>query len=230
MYIQLMKKIYLLIFLALSLTSITIFAQSKEISVRFIGNCGLHLTDGTTNFYIDFPYKSGAHNYMEYDASEVQNIKPNSIFIFTHRHADHYSKKLWKKHRGQKFDPYNTEKLEQLSKQIPEFSIQSFRTPHKVFGISFKHYSYLITWHGKKIYLSGDTESADTFAKQKDIDYTFAPIWMFMDANEKSIIAKSISKMLIVYHIGPNDRVKLGPADPQIKLLNIQGEVIRIEL
>jgi ribonuclease BN (tRNA processing enzyme) len=223
-----MKKIFLLIFLALSLASSTAFAQSKQITVRFIGNCGLHLTDGTTNFYIDFPYKSGAHNYMEYDASEVQNIKPNSIFIFTHRHADHYSKRLWKKHRGQKYDPYNTEELEKLSTQVPEFSIQSFRTPHKVFGISFKHYSYLITWHGKRIYLSGDTESADTFAKQENIDYAFVPVWLLLDAQDKGVKHRSISKLIYIYHIGPKDSIKINPNDEQLKLLNKQGEVIEL--
>jgi L-ascorbate metabolism protein UlaG (beta-lactamase superfamily) len=220
----------ILIFLIICHLNVQVMAQSKQISVRFIGNCGLHLTDGTTNFYIDFPYKSGAHNYMEYDATEVQNVKSNSIFIFTHRHADHYSKRLWKKHRGQKFDPYNTEKLEQLSKEIPEFSIQSFRTPHKVFGISFKHYSYLITWHGKKIYLSGDTESADTFAKQENLDYAFVPIWLLLDANDKNIKSRSISKKIYVYHIGPKDQIKLKSDDTQISLLNKQGEVIIIEL
>lgn len=224
------SRLITLFLIVFTIPSSNSLAQSKQISVRFIGNCGLHLTDGTTNFYIDFPYKSGAHSYMEYDASEVQNIKPNSIFIFTHRHADHYSKKLWKKHRGQKFDPYNTEKLEQLSKQIPEFSIQSYRTPHKVFGISFKHYSYLITWHGKKIYLSGDTESADTFAKQENLDYAFVPVWLLLDAQDKGVKHRTISRKIYIYHIGPKDSITINPNDEQLKLLNKQGEVITIEL
>ncbi len=223
------SRLLILFLLAISLQSSKSYAQGNHITVRFIGNCGLHLTDGTTNFYIDFPYKSGAHNYMEYDASEIANIKPNSIFIFTHRHADHYSKKLWKKHPGQKFDPYNTEELKKLSTQIPEFSIKEFRTPHKVFGISFKHYSYLITWHGKKIYLSGDTETADTFAKQENLDYSFLPVWLLLDAKEKGINYRNISKMLYVYHIGPRDNITADKDDLQLKLLNKQGEVLSIE-
>lgn len=35
------------------------FAQSNEITIRFIGNCGLHFSDGTSNIYTDFPYVSG---------------------------------------------------------------------------------------------------------------------------------------------------------------------------
>ena len=59
------------------------FGQSNEIKIKFLGNCGLYMTDGKSNFYIDFPYKSGAHNYMDYDKSEIDNIKDNPIFIFT---------------------------------------------------------------------------------------------------------------------------------------------------
>ena len=51
------------------------------------------MTDGNLNVYTDFPYKSGTYNYMEFDSSELDSIKDNSIFIYTHKHADHYSKK-----------------------------------------------------------------------------------------------------------------------------------------
>ena len=203
------------------------FSQSNEIKIRFIGNCGLYMTDGATKFYVDFPYKSGAHNYMEYDKSEIDNIKDNAIFIFTHRHADHYSNKLLKKQSGQKYDPYNIEKLEKLGETIPDFNIKAFRTQHKVFGISFKHYSYLITWHGKKIYLSGDTENADTIAAQKDLDWAFIPAWLTSDAKEKGIKLGTLSKMFAIYHIGPNDDIT--NSDPQIKLLNKQGDTIEIK-
>jgi len=73
------------------------FAQSNEIKIEFMGNCGLYMTDGTTNIYADFPYKSGAFSYMEFDKAELDSIKENSIFIFTHKHADHYSGKKYEK-------------------------------------------------------------------------------------------------------------------------------------
>jgi hypothetical protein len=38
--------------------------------IKFIGNCGLYMTHGVENIYVDFPYKSGAHNHMDYDSSE----------------------------------------------------------------------------------------------------------------------------------------------------------------
>ena len=51
-------------FIALTFIADIGFAQSNEIRIEFMGNCGLYMTDGTTNIYTDFPYKSGAYNYM----------------------------------------------------------------------------------------------------------------------------------------------------------------------
>lgn len=65
------------------------FSQTKEISIRFIGNCGLHLSDGVTNIYTDFPYKSGAHDFMEYDGAELYSLKEKVYFIFTHKLSKH---------------------------------------------------------------------------------------------------------------------------------------------
>lgn len=204
------------------------YGQTNAITIRFIGNCGLYLTDGSSNIYVDFPYKSGAYNYMEYDRSEIDSIKDHAVFIFTHRHADHYAKKIVKKLDGQKFGPWNSDDLEKLGKSIPDFDIKAFKTQHKVYGISFKHNSYLITWHGKKIFLSGDTGNSQTIATQKGIDCAFVPVWLLMDAREKGIELDEISKLFAVYHIGPRDQITNDAADPKIKLLDKQGEVITI--
>ena len=220
------KKILLIA--ALTGFSCAGFGQSNEITIRFIGNCGLYMTDGATHFYIDFPYQSGAHDYMEYDASEISNIKDNAIFIFTHRHADHYSKKILKNLSGRKFDPWNIDELEKLGESIPDFGIKAFKTQHKVFGISFRHDSYLITWHGKKIFISGDTENADTIATQSAIDWAFVPVWLYMDAKEKGVDLAHLSQMYAIYHIGPDDTITNDGTNPKIKLLDKQGEVMTI--
>lgn len=203
------------------------FGQSGEISIQFIGNCGLYLTDGTQNIYVDFPYKSGAYNYMEYDTSELDKIAENSTFIFTHRHADHYSEKILKKilktKNGNAYGSWNIEALENLGTTIPHFSIETFETKHR---FSFSHYSYLITWHGKKIYFSGDTETAETIKNVTEIDWAFVPYWILMDAKEKNISLDL--KMVGVYHLYPNQKVS-GQIPEKIKLLNVQGEVITIQ-
>lgn len=218
-------KFLLLNFLLISLFSFA-YGQSGQIHIRFIGNCGLALTDGTSNIYVDFPYKSGAHNYMEYDQSELENVKPNSVFLFTHKHADHYSKKLLKKMSGTKYGPWNIDELQNITTSIPDFTIEAFKTQHKVFGISFEHYSYLITWHHKKIYISGDTENADTLALQQNLDWAFIPVWLVMDAKAKDIKLGTISKMYGIYHIAPKDSITNDEKNTNIKLLNKQGETI----
>lgn len=215
----------LLLIVALSCISNFIFSQSNEIMIRFIGNCGLYMTDGESGFYIDFPYKSGAYNYMEYDRSEIDSIKPKSIFIFTHRHADHYSEKILKKLNGQKFGPWNISELEKLCESIPNFEIKAFKTEHKIYGISCKHYSYLIIWHGKKIYISGDTGELEDVNKIKDIDWAFINPWLYMNAqNDKvPIDAKKIG----MYHLYPDQKID-GEIPNNLLILKNQGEKINI--
>ena len=201
-------------------------AQTNEIKVKFIGNCGLYMTDGNLNIYVDFPYKSGAFNYMEYDQSELDSIKGNSIFIFTHKHPDHYSgknmRKTLREKNGKKYGKWNISKLENLTDSTAGFSIQVFETDHR---FSFRHYSYLITWHGKKIFLSGDTESADTILKVSTIDWAFVPSWIIHDANEKGM--KIDAKMIGVYHLYPHEKVVNNSPD-KIKVFDKQGETISI--
>jgi L-ascorbate metabolism protein UlaG (beta-lactamase superfamily) len=209
--------------------SFTTFSQTTEISIKFIGNCGLYMTDGITNFYIDFPYKSGAHNYMEYDLSELDSVKSKPIFIYTHKHSDHYSgrlvKKLAKKLDGKIYTPWNIKELLKLNNELADFKIEAFKTKH-VFSIN--HYSYLITWHNKKIFISGDTEHAETIATLKDIDWAFIPVWLLMDANKKGINLRDVSNMFAIYHIGPGDNITNNENEPTIKLLDKQGETITI--
>jgi len=199
------------------------FAQSDEIKIRYIGNCGLHITDGINHLYIDFPYKSGAHNYIEYDDAEIDRLKENSFYIFTHKHADHYSKKLLKKalktKNGKAFGSWNITELESLEKIIPDFEIKAIKTKHR---FSLNHYSFLITWHNKTIFLSGDTENAETIGEMTNLDWAFVPAWLVVDSNEKNI--KIDAKMIGIYHIGPKDVINI--SGERVLMLQKQGEVI----
>lgn len=203
-----------------------IFAQNNEIKIRFIGNCGLHLTDGSTNIYVDFPYKSGAFNYMKYDDAEIDSIKENSIFLFTHKHPDHYAskrmRKTLRKKKGQKFGKWNIEKLVELSNSINDFSVEAFETEH---SLSFKHYAYLITWHGKRIYFYGDTETADIALSMKNLDWAFIPYWTAQQMSAEQ--AKMDTKMLGIYHFYPQ-MINTNNSPDKVKMLDKQGEVIQI--
>jgi L-ascorbate metabolism protein UlaG (beta-lactamase superfamily) len=198
--------------------------QTNEITIRYIGNCGLHMTDGTHHIYTDFPYKSGAHHYAEYPDSELDSIREGSYFLFTHNHTDHYykwkAKKIAKRKNAKMYGKRNIEELDKISAIIPGLTITAFKTGHR---FSFAHYSYLITWHNKKIYLSGDTETAETILSMKDLDCAFIPAWLFgkiIDSNQKSILldAKSIG----IYHIGPKDDVRINW--PSVRMFTQRGE------
>ena len=212
-----------LIFLFISGIS---FTQAREIKIKFIGNCGLYMTDGNLNIYVDFPYKSGAFNYMEYDQAEIDSIKDNSIFLFTHKHPDHYSRKYMRKtlrkKGGQKYGKWNISKLKQMADTLPNFSIEVIETEH---SLSFKHYSYLITWHGKRLYFYGDTETADIALSQTNLDWAFVPYWTALEVNKRK--AQIDSKMIGVYHFYPTMKNTNGNPE-KIKLLDKQGEIISI--
>ncbi len=217
-------KTSLLVFLFFLISNIG-YSQNNEIKIRYIGNCGLHITDGTTHIYTDFPYKSGAHHYDEYDDSEIDRLKENAFYIFTHKHSDHYYKgkikKILKSKNGRKYGKWNIKELINLNKTIPDFKIQAFKTKHR---FSFAHYSYLITWHGKTIFLSGDTEHPDTILKLRDIDWAFIPAWLAYNINEtgKTLHAKHIG----IYHIGPRDDVNI--KGERVLMLTEQGKVISL--
>lgn len=215
----------LLIIVLLSFTNLS-WAQNHEIKIKFIGNCGLYLSDGESHLYIDFPYKSGAYHYMTYPVTELDSVHDNAIFLFTHRHADHYSKKIVKhlknKHKGHVFGSWNTQSFEQLNGLMKDFKIEAFKTKHRFASI---HYSYLITWHGKKIYLSGDTETADTIATVKMINWAFVPVWILLDAKERNL--KLDAEKFAVYHLYPNQKIQ-NSSPEKILLLNKQGELILI--
>ena len=199
------------------------YSQSTEIKIKFIGNCALHLTDGKSDIYIDFPYKSGAHNYMEYTKSVTDSIKDHAVFIFTHRHSDHYSKKLVKKLNGSVYGSWNIPKLEkELNNSSLEFSIQAFKTSHK---FTFKHYSYLITWHTKKIYINGDTGDVAAVSKINAMDWVFAPFWLYRNAKEQNVTIDT--KMFGIYHLYPTQQIGEGfPGN--VRFLTKQNEVIAL--
>jgi L-ascorbate metabolism protein UlaG (beta-lactamase superfamily) len=152
-------------------------AQTNAITIRFIGNCGLYMSDGSLSVYVDFPYASGAFGYMQYPDTEIDSIRTNATHIFTHRHPDHYSRRLVKKLSGTVYGPWKVKKKRRADLAAPvysaaDLSVQTFHTKHR---FARHHYSYLITWHGKRIYLSGDTEGAGTIGTMKALDLAFVP-------------------------------------------------------
>jgi L-ascorbate metabolism protein UlaG (beta-lactamase superfamily) len=130
-------------------------------------------------------------------------------------------KTLRKKH-GKKYGKWNLKKLEQLSNSISDFNITPIETNH---SLSFTHYSYLLIWHGKRIYFYGDTETTDIALTMTNLDWAFIPYWTATQLNEQQVTLDA--KMLGVYHFYPHMTVTNSNPE-KVKLLVNQGDIITI--
>ncbi len=136
-------------------------AQRPNLDARFIGNMAVALTDGTTTIVSDFPYQSGAFGYMTYDAAEIRSATSAMLALITHRHNDHWEPALFARTSWSVAGPDDVVAGIPAARVVRVRSgatfgaarIESIQTPHANVG----HYSYVVTWHGRRIYFSGDT-------------------------------------------------------------------------
>jgi L-ascorbate metabolism protein UlaG (beta-lactamase superfamily) len=200
--------------------------QTNTITIRYIGNCGMQLTDGTKNIYVDFPYKPGAYGYMAYAACELDSVPAGSTFIFTHRHADHYSRKRLKPLKGRVYGPWKAPRPDRtgtvvLNDTVNALTVLAYRTKHR---FALHHASYLFTWHGKRIFISGDTEHAELAGTMAHMDYAFVPVWLILDAKAKNITIDA--DHFAIYHLYPDQSVTT--ENPKIQFLRHENEVITV--
>ncbi|PTM04225.1 MAG: hypothetical protein DA405_07965 [Bacteroidetes bacterium] len=85
-------------------------------------------------------------------------------------------KRILKGKSGAKYGSWDIAELEQLSLSIPDFSIRAYKTKH---FLSRKHYSYLIEWQAKRIFLARDTEHAEVVVSIEDLDWPKCPFDLF---------------------------------------------------
>jgi len=197
---------FILVFLSLIST-----AQNKEMSVTYLGNCGFLLSCDSLHVCIDFPYKSGSYGYMTFPSSTLDSIPDHSIYLFTHGHADHYDKTLFKGKNAKLYAPWPVRwfvsgkrkySLKTLNHLSADFFVTQYRTKHR---LSLKHYSYLIEWNGKRIFISGDATSADVISQIKNLDLVIAPTWLLHDASGKNISIDT--KKVILSHLRSEEKV-----------------------
>jgi len=214
----------------LVLLSLISTAQNKEMRVTYLGNCGFLLSCDSLHVCIDFPYKSGAYRYMTFPSSTLDSIPDHTIYLFTHGHADHYDKTLFKAKNGKLYAPwpvrwfvsgkrkYSLKTLNHLSSQ---FSVTQYRTKHRY---SLKHFSYLIEWNGKRIFISGDATSADVISQLKNLDLVIAPTWFLHDASGKNI--RIDTKKVIVSHLRSEEKVN--NQHPEKIIVPVQHQTITL--
>jgi L-ascorbate metabolism protein UlaG (beta-lactamase superfamily) len=179
-----------------------------QLRFTFIGNEAFHVTDGTTTLVSDFPYRSGAFGYMTYEPAAVPPAT-GGILLISHAHADHFAPELYQ-------GPLLSMKIvapPAVAPALPgaqapepgrparfgEIEILAYATPHGTpQGGGIAHYSYLVTWRGRKVYFTGDTESNENLLAMRGLDVAFVTPWLLAGLAEsgKRIDARKV----VVYH------------------------------
>jgi len=154
--------------------------SAQELSVQYIGNAGVILSDSTTSLLIDLPYESGAFGYMQYDP-ELLQPSGGTVSVITHDHADHFDPSLFMAHGSWRIigPPSITETippdrvLSGDSVTVGAFLISAISTPH-----SADHRSYRIRWRSRVFHFAGDTDSAASIPIEPHLDILFVTPWL----------------------------------------------------
>lgn len=223
-----MPRVKLLRLLVL-LPALVVFAAARQappLEARFIGNMAWAITDGAFTLMSDFPYASGAVNgYMLYDVREIRSSTTETLALITHRHADHWSVELFAKTNWKLVGPRDVtarapyERVVPVSPRFPygPLRIDAMETPHAGIG----HYSYVVVWHGKRMYFSGDTEEPKHLAALTDLDVAFVSPWLYRAVLKIGGVKAS---RVVIYHHVPGETVqecRQGCTQPK------QGDILR---
>jgi L-ascorbate metabolism protein UlaG (beta-lactamase superfamily) len=176
-------------------------AQRPRLEARFIGQMAFAITDGSVTVMTDFPYQLGYAGAPRFESGEVRST-PNTLALITHTHADHWEPQLFAGTNWKVLAPADATKgiaADRVVAPSPRVSfgpveIEPLETPHARIG----HYSYLVTWHGRRLYFTGDTDSIDALVAARNLDVAFVSPWLF-----RSIVkagARVDSKLVVIYH------------------------------
>ncbi len=180
-------------------------ARAGELTFTFIGNMAFHITDGQTTLLSDFPYQSGAFGYMKYEMADVPPIT-DGLSLITHWHTDHWSLPLFEKMDTKLIAPEDmAAKIADASRVIKiapgapaEFHGMTIEATKTIHRLAPGHYSYLVTWHGKRLYFTGDTETPEYILREKNIDVMFLSPWLIRTIERQKLSLDA--KTLVVYH------------------------------
>lgn len=209
----------ILAFCLFAITNLTVQqpAPRPALEARFIGNMAYAISDGETTLFSDFPYESGYSVYMQYDAREIRSGTPKTLALVTHRHGDHWDAPLFNKTNWNVIGPADaltTVAPARVVRALPVaparativhdgLSVEAIPTPHARIG----HYSYIVTWHGRRLFFSGDTEDPDELLAAKNLDVAFVSPWLFQGASKRGRID---ARRIVIYHQTADERVVAG--------------------
>jgi L-ascorbate metabolism protein UlaG (beta-lactamase superfamily) len=215
-------------FLAASLLPLILVVQHRPaLDARFIGNMAFAISDGTITIVSDFPYQSGSAGYMSYRPEEIHSTTRATLALITHRHNDHWDPDLFRKTGWKVAGPHDVVSGvpgDRVVPLIPQATfgaarIEPIETPHARIG----HYSYVVTWHDRRLYFSGDTEDTNHLVALKGLDVAFVSPWLYRSVLRKS--QRIDAKLIVIYHHETGENVRECAADC---ILPHQGETIQI--
>ena len=197
-----------------------------RLTARFIGNMAFAISDGKTTLYSDFPYESGAFGYMSYDFASLPKTV-NAVCLITHGHRDHFDPKLFAQLDAKVIAPPDLAATLPADRVIPfapkivsgDITVETLKTPHA----KIDHSSYLVTWHGRRLYFTGDTESTDALLAQRNLDAAFVSPWLIEAVAKRG--ARIDARKVVVYHHKADETI---PAAPN-RVVPKQGETLALD-
>jgi L-ascorbate metabolism protein UlaG (beta-lactamase superfamily) len=202
------------------------FVHAQELEIRFIGNMAFSITDGKVTMFTDFPYESGAFDYMKYDLKSVP-IPENSLCLITHSHLDHWVPKLFVDLKLPKLmgppdvtkgiDESRIIPLKNLTAEYQGIKVEAIEAPHA----NVNHYSYLVTWHGIRMYFTGDTEGTKELLAAKNLDVAFISPWLSRKLLKEGTGVDATK--IMIYHHAVGEEFPI----PKNAVIPKQGETFR---
>lgn len=213
--------------LALMFTLQLTAPPAPPLQARFIGQMAFSITDGSTTLITDFPYQIGYAGAPAFDDRELSASSQPTFALITHRHLDHwepalFSKTSWKVAAPpEAMERVRTDRVVRLDKgaTFGPIAIEAIQTPHH----NLNHFSYIVTWHGKRLYFSGDTESPDSLLAAQRLDVAFVSSCHFQAARRRG--GRIDAKRVVIYHHQAGEQVS-GCAGNC--LVPRQGEIVNI--
>ena len=202
--------------------------QRPELKARFIGQMAFEISDGTTTLMTDFPFQAGYAGAPDFAPREIVAGTADTLALITHKHPDHWEPSLFRYTKWRVLGPADAtatappDRVVAMSSRVTFGSavIEPLDTPHANIG----HYSYLVTWHGRRLYFSGDTDSPDRLLATRNLDVAFVSPWLYESINKSG--RRIDARRVVIYHHRAGQSVKtctVGCAAPRL------GETLRIE-
>ena len=215
---------------SLALVSVAILsaaAQRPPLQARFVGQMAFAISDGTVTVMTDFPYQTGYVGAPAYGSAELRAGAGPTLALVTHRHLDHWEPALFAGTTWKVAGPHDVisglpaDRVIALKGRAAfgPVQIEAIETPHARIG----HYSYIVTWHGRRLYFSGDTEDPTTVIAARDLDAAFVSPWLYRNVLRRG--ARIDAKRVVIYHHEAGDRI---PGCAEGCVVPRQGETITI--